>query len=101
MNNSLKENIRRIAKKKGIKISQMEKDLEFSDHYISKWDKYNPSIDKVIAVADYMKVSVDEVVGYTGEYDKDLKKLMDMASWLSKEDIVALLVVAEQLKKGK
>lgn len=101
MNKSLKENIKRIAKEKGIKIMKMERDLGFSAHYISKWDKYNPSIDKVIAVADYMKVSLDEIVGYTGDYDSDLKKLMDMASWLTEEDIAALVVVAEQLKKGK
>ena len=98
MNSSLKENIKRIAKEKGVKITQMENDLGFSEHYISKWDKYNPSIDKVAAVADYLGVSIDALVGYTGDYEGDLKKLMEMASWLTKEDIVALLVVAEQLK---
>ena len=101
MNSSLKENVRRIAKEKGIGIMKMESDLGFSEHYISKWDKYTPSIDKVVAVADYLGVSVDELVGYTGDYNDDLKKLMDMASWLTKEDVAALLVVAEQLKKGK
>ena len=98
MNSSLKENIKRIAKEKGVKIMQMEKDLGFSEHYISKWDKYSPSIDKVIAVADYLGVSVNTLVGYEGDPDTDLKKLMEMASWLTKEDVAALLVVAEQLK---
>ena len=102
MNSSLiKENVKRLAKERKISIAKMERDLGFSKKYISKLDQYNPSIDKVIAMADYLHVSVDELVGYTGDQDDDLKKLMDMASWLSKEDIVALLVVAEQLKKGK
>ena len=52
-------------------------------------------------MADYLGVSVDALVGYTGNYEDDLQKLMDMANWLTKEDLVALLVVAEQLKKGK
>ena len=98
MNSSLKENIKRIAKEKGVKITQMENDLGFSEHYISKWDKYNPSIDKVAAVADYLGVSIDTLVGYEGDYDKDLKHLMEMASWLTEDQLVALIAVAEQLK---
>lgn len=98
---SLKENVKRIAKERGVSLAQMEKDLGFSDKYLSKLDINNPSIDRVIAMADYLHVSVDELVGYEGNYEKDLKKLMDMASWLTEEDIAALVVVAEQLKKGK
>lgn len=102
MNSSLiKENVKRLAKERKIPIAKMERDLGFSKKYISKLDQYNPSIDKVIAMAEYLGVSIDTVVGYEGNYDSDLKKLMEMASWLTKEDIVALLVVAEQLKKGK
>ncbi len=102
MNSSLiKENVKRLAKERKISIAKMERDLGFSEKYISKLDQYNPSIDKVIAMAEYLGVSIDTVVGYEGNYDSDLKKLMEMASWLTKEDIVALLVVAEQLKKGK
>ena len=98
MNSSLKENIKRIAKEKGVKITQMENDLGFSEHYISKWDKYNPSIDKVVAVADYLGVSLDTLVGYEGDPDKDLMKLKELASWLTEDQLVALIAVAEQLK---
>ena len=98
MNSSLKENIKRIAKEKGVKITQMENDLGFSEHYISKWDKYNPSIDKVVAVADYLGVSLDTLVGYEGDPDKDLMKLKELASWLTEDQLAALIVVAEQLK---
>lgn len=52
MNSSLKENVRRIAKEKGIGIMKMESDLGFSEHYISKWDKYTPSIDKGVGWVD-------------------------------------------------
>ena len=101
MNNSLKENVNRIAKERGISLAQMEKDLGFSEKYLSKLDKNNPSIDRVVAMADYLGVSVDTLVGYEGNAESDLKKLTEIASWLTEDDIVALIVVAEQLKKGK
>ena len=101
MNKVLKENVKRLAKERGVSLAQMEKDLGFSAKYLSHLDTNNPSIDRVVAMADYLGVSVDALVGYTGNYEDDLQKLMDMANWLTKEDLVALLVVAEQLKKGK
>jgi len=101
MNNSLKENVKKLAKERGVSIRKLEQDIGIADKSISKWDKMMPSIDKVEKVAKYFGVTVDSLLGYTGNYDDDLLKLMDMASWLTKEDIVALLVVAEQLKKGK
>ena len=101
MNNSLKENVNRIAKERGISLAQMEKDLGFSEKYLSKLDKNNPSIDRVIAMADYLGVSVDTLVGYEGNAESDLKKLTGIASWLTEDDLAALIVVAEQLKKGK
>ena len=101
MNKALKENVKRLAKERGVSLAQMERDLGFSEKYLSHLDTNNPSIDRVVAMADYLGVSVDALVGYTGNYEDDLQKLMDMANWLTKEDLVALLVVAEQLKKGK
>ena len=101
MNNSLKENVKRIAKERGIPLSQIEKDLEFSEKYISKWDKNNPSINNVVAVAEYLGVTVDALVGYEGDPESDLKKLTELASWLTDEELAALLAIAEQLKKGK
>ena len=98
MNNSLKENVKRFAKERGISLAQMEKDLGFSEKYISKLDQYNPSIDKVVAMADYLGVSLDTLVGYEGDPDKDLMKLKELASWLTEDQLVALIAVAEQLK---
>ena len=101
MNNSLKENVKRIAKERVIPLSQIEKDLGFSEKYISKWDKNNPSINNVVAVAEYLGVTVDALVGYEGDPESDLKKLTELASWLTDEELAALLAIAEQLKKGK
>ena len=101
MYNLLKDNVFRLIEEKGLSVRKVERDLGFGYGTLQAWDKHMPSVDKVEKVAKYFGVTVDSLLGYTGNYDDDLLKLMDMASWLSKEDIVALLVVAEQLKKGK
>jgi transcriptional regulator with XRE-family HTH domain len=101
MDNLLKERIDELCAKKGITINRMEKEAGLTVGSVKNWNDHMPSVDKVEKVAKYFGVTVDSLLGYTGNYDDDLLKLMDMASWLSKEDIVALLVVAEQLKKGK
>ena len=98
MNSSLKENVKKLAKERGVSIRKLEQAIGIADKSISKWDKMMPSIDKVEKVAQYFGVTVDSLLGYTGNYDDDLLKLMEMASWLTKEDVAALLVVAEQLK---
>lgn len=59
----LVSNIKRICGEKGISISTMEKDLLFSQGLISRWSRMNPSITKIISVADYLGVSLDELVG--------------------------------------
>ena len=98
MYNLLKENVFRLISEKGLSVRKVERDLGFGYGTLQAWDKHMPSIDKVEKVANYFGVSIDALVGYTGDYEGDLKKLMEMASWLTKEDVAALLVVAEQLK---
>ena len=38
---------------------------------IRKWDKNAPSVDKVMLIADYFKVSVDYLIGRTDERTAD------------------------------
>ena len=101
MNNSLKENVKKLAKERGVSIRKLEQDIGIADKSISKWDKMMPSVDKVEKVANYFGVTVDSLLGYTGNYDDDLQKLLGTVTRLTKEDLVALIVIAEQLKKGK
>lgn len=48
---------------KNISISQLERDLEFSPGLISRWDKSSPSADRIVAVAKYLSVSTDYILG--------------------------------------
>ncbi|EME5971835.1 helix-turn-helix transcriptional regulator [Enterococcus faecium] len=58
----LYEKIKKIANAKGISINKLEKDLGFSSSYISKWKRSVPSADKLQKVANYLNVSMEELL---------------------------------------
>lgn len=49
--------IKKVAYEKGKSIYRIEKDLDFSNGYISKWNKSMPGADKLQVVADYLGVT--------------------------------------------
>ncbi|MDE6566527.1 MAG: helix-turn-helix domain-containing protein [Lachnospiraceae bacterium] len=59
----LHQKIKEECRKRGITISQLEKELGFSVGSIGKWSQSAPSIEKVVAVADFFGLSVDELCG--------------------------------------
>lgn len=54
--------IQKKCKEKGISINQLEKELKFARGSIYKWDKNKPSIDKVKALADFLKTPIEYFV---------------------------------------
>lgn len=58
----LYDNVKSICKKNGIPISKLEDDLQFPRSYICKWNKNEPGIRKVQKVAEYLKVSIEELL---------------------------------------
>lgn len=78
-NELLVKSIRELCKKNNIAISQLEGELNFSAGQISRWTKNSPSIDKIVDIADYFHVSLDEVVGYKQE-DIFLNMLCDLTN---------------------
>ncbi|WP_436633190.1 helix-turn-helix domain-containing protein [Latilactobacillus sakei] len=54
--------IKILAKEQGVSINKMEKDLEFGSSTISKWSKSILSVDKLKKVADYLDVTIDELL---------------------------------------
>lgn len=59
----LYERIRDIAKSQGKSINKMESDLGFARSYISKFRKITPSGDVLEEIADYLDVSIDQLMG--------------------------------------
>lgn len=63
-NNIIVDSIKKLCKDKNITVSQLEKETGLSQGLVSKWMNTTPSLDKIINIADYFHVSIDEVVGY-------------------------------------
>jgi len=56
---SIVNRIKVIAKLKKTNISNIEKELGFSNGSIGKWDLNSPSCNKIIKLANYLNVSTD------------------------------------------
>lgn len=56
------DNIKKICENKGITISQIERDLGFSNASIRKWKECDPGVRKVQKVADYLKVPIKKLL---------------------------------------
>lgn len=81
-NKTLINNIRELCDKHGIKITNLEKELGFGAGIISRWgNNADPSLSKIIDIANYFNVTLDEIVGRTNKTDDEfLKALMENTS---------------------
>jgi len=60
---SVKDRVKRLCQENGITVQQLEKQIGLSNGTISKWDRYNPRMDKLQLVADYFSVTTDYLTG--------------------------------------
>ncbi len=51
-----------LIKKKGMSINAVEKQLNFGNGAIKRFDKNSPSIDKIISLSNFLNVSIDYLV---------------------------------------
>ena len=70
-NESVVNSIKNLCKEKEITIGQLEKEVGLSQGLVSKWMNTNPSLDKIIDIADYFHVTLDEVVGRNNSIDDE------------------------------
>lgn len=56
------QNIKKLCKDRGINIAELERTVGIGNGVISRWEKGNPRIDNLKAVADYFGVTVDELL---------------------------------------
>ena len=54
--------IKAIAKGKKIPVSKIEKECGLMQGSIGQWDDIKPSYDKVVAVANYLELTVEELL---------------------------------------
>lgn len=73
---SIVDRIKYSATQNGTSIPQIERKLNFGNRTIYRWDKNSPSIDKVIAVANLLNVSLSWLATGTAD-DKTLNDSLD------------------------
>ena len=78
-NNIIVDSIKKLCKDKNITVSQLEKEIGLSQGLVSKWMNTTPSLDKIVDIANYFHVSIDEVVGYKQD-DVFLNMLHDLTN---------------------
>lgn len=59
---SMVEKIRKHAKEKGLSIARLEASVGLSNGAIGKWDKSSPRVANLKKVADFLKVSIEELL---------------------------------------
>jgi transcriptional regulator with XRE-family HTH domain len=59
----LVERIQDLCDSKGINLSNLQKDLGFSNGTIYRWNTSMPSADRLLKVAQYFDVTVDYLLG--------------------------------------
>lgn len=84
----LYENIRDIAKIKGLSINRLEQELGFARSSINKFNKNTPSAEKLQQIAEHLNVTVDNlmtgnIIGKNTEMpltpkdEKDIEKILE------------------------
>lgn len=56
------QRISNLVKEKGLSLNAVEKILGFGNGAIRRFDKNSPSIDKIIALSNFLNVSIDYLV---------------------------------------
>lgn len=70
------EKINQLCKQKSLTIASLEKELGYGNGTIRKWDKSQPSINKVLNVANRLEVPIDYLINEEDIPTKDINDLM-------------------------
>lgn len=80
---TLVNTIKGLCAQRKIALSALERDLEFGNGTIRRWDKTSPSAEKLQKVADYFHVTTDYLLGrdqldpLINKDEKDIEKRME------------------------
>ena len=102
------ERIKQISVKKNVSIRTIEKLSGLSNGVIQNWATSSPRMDLLLKVADYLEVTLDELVGrsppspvsskFFKEFNASPKTVQDM-TWNYMRDLNKLMTQDKQEKK--
>lgn len=101
--------IRQICVDRGISVRQVERDSGLSERTINRWDTNTPSIDKVIAVANTLGMTLDELISGTkkpatkgdGIEQESLAAFIASIPKMSEEQVALLELIAKSYKSDQ
>lgn len=81
------DRIRSLANDRKVTLAELERNLNFSNGSLRKWETSTPRGDKIEKIADYFNVSTDYLLGRTdnpynaggGSEPDDIDKIIDRA----------------------
>lgn len=80
-NEQIVNSIKRLCKNNNTTITKLEEAIGLSQGLISRWGKSEPSLSKIIDIADFFNITIDEVIGrQNATNDKFLNKLIENTS---------------------
>lgn len=56
------EKVKKLCKKNGISIRQLEMRLGLANGTIRRWDTFNPTLENVIKIAAFFGMTLDELI---------------------------------------
>lgn len=65
------DKIKELCKRNNTSIAEIERECGFGNGSIRKWDDTSPTVARVKAVADFLNVSVIEIIGNEKNLPKD------------------------------
>ena len=94
--------IKNICKERKISINSLEIATNIGRGNIGRWDVNVPSFDKVATVADYLGVSIDQLVGREAPHyaNEKLGLLLSASESLRPEDLDLVVNMAQRLKES-
>lgn len=112
----LVEFIRVSCKRRNSSITKMEKDLSFANGTVGKWanGKRYPPKDKLLLVADFLQISIEELMGQEPEQKEKLntldgieleklsparRALLEALDGMDDENIMKIVRIAQAVKK--
>lgn len=103
----ISDRVRILCERAGITINKLEKETGVGRGNVARWNKHQPSPDKLAAVAAYFSVAVDFLLGYGPEaylFDLEVqiqeteKKISETENENEKERLYAELEALEENK---
>ena len=96
--------LKNLCKERKIKIKSIEQALGFSDGMLKKWKTHIPNVANLAAVADYLGVSIDTLVGrasgdYLSEDERQLLALFRSMNAEGKTFVMQLVETASERYK--